>query len=82
MTTLESSATFAPNSYFAVRVDGHWRFWRGRISILRLLESMASTPAFVRNARNDTLACNPLLRALYAPVITGGAETAPIQAVA
>jgi transcriptional regulator with XRE-family HTH domain len=39
-----------------------------RPSILRLLESMASTPAFVRNARNDVLACNPLFRALYAPV--------------
>jgi transcriptional regulator with XRE-family HTH domain len=39
-----------------------------RPSILRLLESMASTPAFVRNARNDVLACNPLFRALYAPI--------------
>ena len=39
-----------------------------RPSIERLLESMASTPAFVRNARNDVLACNPLFRALYAPV--------------
>jgi transcriptional regulator with XRE-family HTH domain len=39
-----------------------------RPSIERLLESMASTPAFVRNARNDVLACNPLFRALYAPI--------------
>jgi transcriptional regulator with XRE-family HTH domain len=39
-----------------------------RPSIERLLGSMASTPAFVRNARNDVLACNPLFRALYAPV--------------
>jgi transcriptional regulator with XRE-family HTH domain len=39
-----------------------------RPSIKRLLDSMASTPAFVRNARNDILACNPLFRALYAPV--------------
>lgn len=39
-----------------------------RPSIERLLESMAGTPAFVRNARNDVLACNPLFRALYAPV--------------
>lgn len=39
-----------------------------RPSIKRLLESMAAAPAFVRNARNDVLACNPLFRALYAPV--------------
>jgi transcriptional regulator with XRE-family HTH domain len=41
---------------------------RVRPSIERLLESMASTPAYVRNARNDVLAHNLLFRALYAPV--------------
>jgi transcriptional regulator with XRE-family HTH domain len=39
-----------------------------RPSVLRILESMASTPAFVRNGRLDVLAINPLGRALYAPV--------------
>jgi transcriptional regulator with XRE-family HTH domain len=36
-----------------------------RPSVLRILESMASTPAFVRNGRLDVLAINPLGRALY-----------------
>ncbi|MHA6739082.1 helix-turn-helix transcriptional regulator [Rhodococcus erythropolis] len=39
-----------------------------RPSIARLLESMVGTPAYVRNARNDVLAYNPLFRALYAPL--------------
>ena len=38
-----------------------------RPSVLRLLASMASTPAFVRNGRLDVLASNPLGRALYSP---------------
>jgi transcriptional regulator with XRE-family HTH domain len=41
---------------------------RVRPSIERLLDSMANTPAYVRNARNDVLAYNPLFRALYAPL--------------
>ena len=39
-----------------------------RPSLLRLLDSMTSTAAFVRNNRLDVLAINPLGRALYAPV--------------
>jgi hypothetical protein len=39
-----------------------------RPSVLRMLESMAGTPAFIRNARLDVLAVNPLGRALYSPV--------------
>jgi transcriptional regulator with XRE-family HTH domain len=39
-----------------------------RPSIQRILDSMATTPAFVRNGRLDVLAINPLGRALYAPV--------------
>jgi hypothetical protein len=39
-----------------------------RPSVLRILESMTGTPAFVRNARLDVLAINPLGRALYSPV--------------
>jgi transcriptional regulator with XRE-family HTH domain len=39
-----------------------------RPSVQRILDSMASTPAFVRNGRLDVLAINPLGRALYVPV--------------
>ena len=39
-----------------------------RPSVLRILESMTDTPAFVRNGRLDVLAINPLGRALYSPV--------------
>jgi MmyB-like transcription regulator ligand binding domain len=39
-----------------------------RPSVLRILESMTSTPAFVRNGRLDVLAINPLGKALYSPV--------------
>ena len=38
-----------------------------RPSIQRLLDSMLTTPAFVRNGRLDVLAINPLGQALYSP---------------
>ena len=38
-----------------------------RPSLQRILDSMATTPAFIRNGRLDVLAVNPLGRALYAP---------------
>jgi transcriptional regulator with XRE-family HTH domain len=41
---------------------------RVRPSVQRILDSMTTTPAFVRNGRLDILAINPLGRALYAPV--------------
>lgn len=41
---------------------------RVRPAILRLLDSMTDTPAYVRNGRFDILAANTLGRALYAPV--------------
>ncbi|EFL38092.1 helix-turn-helix transcriptional regulator [Streptomyces griseoflavus] len=41
---------------------------RVRPTILRLLDSMADVPAYVRNGRFDILAANPLGRALYAPL--------------
>ncbi|NEB77645.1 helix-turn-helix domain-containing protein [Streptomyces sp. SID14478] len=41
---------------------------RVRPTILRLLDSMTGVPAYVRNARFDTVATNTLGRALYAPV--------------
>jgi transcriptional regulator with XRE-family HTH domain len=40
-----------------------------RPSVTRLLDSMVSAPAFIRNARLDVLAINRLGRALYAPVV-------------
>ena len=47
-----------------------------RPSVLRILESMTGTPAFVRNARLDVLAINPLGRALYSPVFDDPARPA------
>jgi transcriptional regulator with XRE-family HTH domain len=47
-----------------------------RPSVLRILESMTSTPAFVRNGRLDVLAINPLGRALYSPVFDNPARPA------
>jgi transcriptional regulator with XRE-family HTH domain len=37
-------------------------------SVIRILESLVTTPAFVRNGRLDVLSINPLGEALYAPV--------------
>lgn len=39
-----------------------------RPSVQRILDSMTTTAAFVRNGRLDIVAANPLGRALYAPV--------------
>jgi transcriptional regulator with XRE-family HTH domain len=47
-----------------------------RPSVLRILESMAGTPAFVRNGRLDVLAINPLGHALYSPVFDDPARPA------
>jgi len=47
-----------------------------RPSVIRVLESMTATPAFVRNGRLDVLAINPLGRALYSPVFDGPARPA------
>ena len=41
---------------------------RVRPSMQRILDSMTTAPAFIRNGRLDVLAANPLGRALYAPV--------------
>jgi transcriptional regulator with XRE-family HTH domain len=41
---------------------------RVRPSVQRVLDAMLSVPAFVRNARFDVVASNPLGRALYSPV--------------
>ena len=48
-----------------------------RPSIRRLLDSMAATPAYVRNARMDILAANKLCFALYAGVLAP--ETLPLN---
>lgn len=42
-------------------------------SVLRVLDSMADSPAFIRNGRLDILATNPLGRALYAPLFANDA---------
>ena len=46
-----------------------------RPSVQRILDSMTTTPAYVRNGRMDILAANRLGRALFAPVITSPAQT-------
>jgi transcriptional regulator with XRE-family HTH domain len=43
-------------------------------SVLRVLDSMTDSPAFIRNGRLDILAVNQLGRALYSPLYTGPAE--------
>jgi transcriptional regulator with XRE-family HTH domain len=47
-----------------------------RPRVRRILDSMASAPAYVRNARMDILAANRLGAALLAPVITSPAKPA------
>jgi transcriptional regulator with XRE-family HTH domain len=47
-----------------------------RPSVLRILESMTGTPAFVRNGRLDVLSINPLGHALYSPVFEDPARPA------
>ncbi|MFC9848654.1 helix-turn-helix transcriptional regulator [Streptomyces sp. NPDC060223] len=46
-------------------------------SVLRVLDSMADAPAFIRNGRLDILAANPLGRALYAPLYDNDARRPP-----
>jgi len=43
-------------------------------SVLRVLESMTDSPAFIRNGRLDILATNRLGRALYSPLYTAHAK--------
>ena len=45
-----------------------------RPSVQRILDSMAMTPAYVRNARMDILAANRLGAALFAPVLSSPAR--------
>jgi len=47
-----------------------------RSSVQRILDSMATAPAYVRNGRLDLLAWNRLGRALYSPVLTSPAQPA------
>jgi len=48
-----------------------------RPSLVRIVESMVTTPAFVRNGRLDLLTINALGRALYAPVFDDPGLTDP-----
>ena len=47
-----------------------------RPSVRRILDSMTTTPAYVRNGRLDILAANRLGRALYSPVLDSPAQPA------
>ena len=47
-----------------------------RPSVRRILDSMTTTPAYVRNARLDILAANRLGAALFAPILAGPAQPA------
>ncbi len=47
-----------------------------RPSVQRILDSMSSTPAYVRNARLDILSGNRLGRALYSPVLASAEQPA------
>jgi transcriptional regulator with XRE-family HTH domain len=47
-----------------------------RTSVRRILDSMAGTPAYVRNARLDILAANRLGSALFAPILGSPARPA------
>jgi transcriptional regulator with XRE-family HTH domain len=47
-----------------------------RPSVRRILDSMTTTPAYVRNARLDILAANALGEALFAPVFSSAARPA------
>jgi transcriptional regulator with XRE-family HTH domain len=47
-----------------------------RPSVQRILDSMTTTPAYVRNGRLDILAANRLGRALFSPVFTSPAQPA------
>ena len=46
-----------------------------RPSVQRILDSMTTTPAYVRNGRMDILAANRLGQALFSPVLTSPART-------
>jgi transcriptional regulator with XRE-family HTH domain len=47
---------------------------RVRPTVQRILDSMVTVPAYVRNGRLDILAANRLGAALYSPVISGGPQ--------
>jgi transcriptional regulator with XRE-family HTH domain len=49
---------------------------RVRPSVRRILDSMTTTPAYVRNPRMDILAANRLGAALFAPVLSSPAQPA------
>lgn len=61
---LARAANAAPGRASRRRAPAHVR-----PSVARLLDSMVSAPAFIRNGRLDVLAINRLGRALYSPVV-------------
>lgn len=69
----------AANANAATRAPRHPARQQVRPSVRRILDSMTTTPAYVRNGRMDILAANRLGRALLAPVFDGP-EQPPNQA--
>ena len=65
------------NSAAAARTPRRPARQQVRPSVQRILDSMTTTPAYVRNARLDILACNRLGRALCSPVLTSPASREP-----
>ena len=69
---LARASAAAPASRAPRRAAGQ----RVRPSVRRVLDSMTTTPAYVRNARLDILAANQLGAALFAPLLTSPAQPA------
>ena len=68
--------TGAANTGAAARAPRRPARQQVRPSVQRILDSMTTTPAYVRNARMDILAANRLGRALYSPILTSPAQPA------
>jgi transcriptional regulator with XRE-family HTH domain len=66
----------AANTANAARTSRRLTGQQVRPSVQRILDSMTTTPAYVRNARLDILAANRLGRALFAPIMDSPAQPA------
>ena len=66
----------AANAHPAARAPRRPARQQVRPAVQRILDSMTTTPAYVRNGRLDILAANRLGRALYSPVFDSPAQPA------
>ncbi len=66
----------AANAITAARASRRPAGQQVRPAVQRILDSMTTTPAYLRNGRMDILAANQLGRALYAPVFDSTAQPA------